>query len=169
MSSMTSSGIQKQKSIYKKTIKIFGPPGTGKTHTLIERVLKGYLKKGVHPRDIAFISFTNKAVNTARDRALTTFPHFSVDDFMRFKTLHKYCRRYFKEEVFDPKNCMLDYAMEAKIIKTSDNRLADDNFTYKDWSLGVYDKARNMLEDPKLVYKRETYKKDSLDVFLRKI
>ena len=169
MSSMTSSGIQKQKSIYKKTIKIFGPPGTGKTHTLIERVLKGYLKKGVHPRDIAFISFTNKAVNTARDRALATFPHFSVDDFMRFKTLHKYCRRYFKEEVFDPKNCMLDYAMEAKIIKTSDNRLADDNFTYKDWSLGVYDKARNMLEDPKLVYKRETYKKDSLDVFLRKI
>ncbi|MAL09355.1 MAG: hypothetical protein CMF74_06800, partial [Maricaulis sp.] len=160
---------QKQKSIYKKTIKIFGPPGTGKTHTLIERVLKGYLKKGVHPRDIAFISFTNKAVNTARDRALATFPHFSVDDFMRFKTLHKYCRRYFKEEVFDPKNCMLDYAMEAKIIKTSDNRLADDNFTYKDWSLGVYDKARNMLEDPKLVYKRETYKKDSLDVFLRKI
>ena len=39
---------------------------------------------------------------------------------MRFKTLHKYCRRYFKEEVFDPKNCMLDYAMEAKIIKTSE-------------------------------------------------
>ena len=64
---------------------------------------------------------------------------------------------------------MLDYAMEAKIIKTSDSRLADDNFTYKDWSLGVYDKARNMLQDPRLVYKKESYKKDNLDVFCRKI
>ena len=64
---------------------------------------------------------------------------------------------------------MLDYALQAKIIKTSDARLADDNFTYKDWSLGIYDKARNMLEDPVLIYKKETYKRDNLDVFLRKI
>ena len=64
---------------------------------------------------------------------------------------------------------MLDYALQTKIIKQSDHRLSDDNFTYKDWSLGVYDKARNMLEDPKIVYKKESYKRDSLDVFLRKI
>ena len=56
--------------LYKKTIKIFGPPGTGKTYTLIERVLKNYLRKGVQPSDIAYLSFTNKAVNTAVKRAL---------------------------------------------------------------------------------------------------
>ena len=169
MTIMQSLKNQKQKQIYKKTIKIFGPPGTGKTYTLIERILKKYLQKGVHPKDIAFISFTNKAVNTAVDRALAHFTKYTIDDFQRFKTLHKYCRRYFEEEVFDPKACMLDYALQTKIIKTSDKRLSDDGFMYKDWSLGIYDKARNMLEDPLLVYKKESYKKDNLDIFARKI
>ena len=169
MNTTVNLGLQKQKQIYKKTIKIYGPPGTGKTHTLIERILKKYLDKGIHPMDIAFISFTNKAVNTARDRALAAFPKYIEDDFARFKTLHKYCKKYFEEEVFDPKACMLDYALQAKIIKTTDSRLSDDNFLYKDWSLGIYDKARNMMEDPILVYKKESYKKDSLDVYVRKI
>tara|TARA_R100001015_G_C4634496_1_gene201108 strand:- start:6 stop:1631 length:1626 start_codon:yes stop_codon:yes gene_type:complete len=161
--------LQRHKALYKKTVKIFGPPGTGKTHTLVERVLKGHLSKGVLPIEIAFISFTNKAVNTAIDRALNAFPQFDSDDFARFKTLHKFCRKYFEEEVFDPKACMLDYALQAKIIKTSDSRLSDDNFTYKDWSLGVFDKARNMMIDPITVYKKEQNKMDSLDVFIRKI
>ena len=169
MLTMKNLELQKTNSLHRKTVKIFGPPGTGKTYTLIERVLKGYLNKGVHPSNIAFISFTNKAVNTAVERAIKTFPEFNVEDFSRFKTLHKYCRQYFEEEVFDPKDCMLDYALNANIIKSSDERLADDNYMYKDWSLGVYDKARNMMLDPELVWKLESYQKDSLDVYFRKI
>ena len=163
------SELKNLKSLYHKTVKIFGPPGTGKTHTLIERVLKKYLSKGIKPNEIAFISFTNKAVNTAIERAMKAFPKYNSDDFERFKTLHKYCRRYFEEEVFDPKDCMIDYALQTKIVKSSDKRLADDNFTYKDWSLSIYSKARNMLTNPTEVYKRESYKRDSLDVFIRKI
>ncbi|QGZ17633.1 ATP-dependent DNA helicase [Pelagibacter phage HTVC023P] len=155
--------------LYKKTIKIFGPPGTGKTYTLIERVLKSYLRRGVQPSDIAYLSFTNKAVNTAVRRAMDAFPNYTSEDFLRFKTLHTYCRRYFQEEVFDPKHCAIDFALQTKIIKTSDKRLADDSFAFKDWSLGIYSKARNLLSDPEEIYKKESYKKDSLTVFNRKI
>ena len=66
------------KQLYHKTIKIFGPPGTGKTYTLIEKVLKSYLKKGVRPQEIAYLSFTNKAVNTAVSRAIESFPSYTV-------------------------------------------------------------------------------------------
>ena len=100
---------------------------------------------------------------------MESFPNYTTDDFSRFKTLHTYCRRYFPEEVFDPKDCTIDFALKTKVIKTSDKRLADDNFMYKDWSLGVYSKARNLLIPPADAYKRESYKRDSLTVFLRKI
>ena len=83
----------------------------------------------------------------------------SVDiifDFERFKSHHKYCRRYFSEEAFDPKDCMIDFALQTKIVKQSDKRLSQDNFTYTDWSLGIYCKARNMLASPIQIYKEES-------------
>ena len=161
--------LKNLKSLYHKTIKIFGPPGTGKTETLISRVLNKALQNKISPQEIAFISFTNKAINTATSRALNAFPQYTSEDFYRFKTLHKYCRRYFEEDIFDPKDCMVDFALDGKIIKYSDKRLADDNFTYKDWSLGIYSKARNMMKSPQEVYKKESYQKDSLDILLKKI
>jgi superfamily I DNA/RNA helicase len=169
--STTQENLERQnlKKLRQKTVKIFGPPGTGKTETLISRVLNRALQNKISPQEIAFISFTNKAINTATARALDAFPQYTSEDFYRFKTLHKYCRRYFEEDIFDPKDCMVDFALEGKIIKYSDKRLADDNFMYKDWSLGIYSKARNMMKSPQEVYKKESYQRDSLDVLLKKI
>ena len=55
--------------------------------------------------------------------------------------------------------------LQTKVIKSSDKRLADDNFMYKDWSLGVYSKARNLLIAPEEAYKQEAIKEIHLLYF----
>ena len=51
---------------------ILGPPGTGKTENLL-RIVDRELKNGTPPDRIAFVSFTTKATNEARDRAKAKF------------------------------------------------------------------------------------------------
>ena len=55
-----------------KTKIILGPPGTGKTHTLLNRV-EEELARGTPPDRIAFLAFTKKAATEARDRAMKKF------------------------------------------------------------------------------------------------
>ena len=74
----------------------------------------------------------NDLMTYSQQVSLFVFPeniYKSHKDFERFKTLHKYCLRYFSEDVFDPKDCMIDFALQTKIVKTSDKRLSEDNFT----------------------------------------
>jgi DNA helicase-2/ATP-dependent DNA helicase PcrA len=74
-----------------KTIKIFGPPGTGKTTFLLE-TLERHLKDGYHPSQISFISFTKSAVQEARSRIAQRFTSYSLEkDFKWFRTLHSMC------------------------------------------------------------------------------
>jgi len=68
--------------------KIFGPPGSGKTTYLLSRVQQE-LEGGVSPARIGYFSFTRKAANEARDRAIEKFPHLHPKtDFPFFRTLH---------------------------------------------------------------------------------
>ena len=50
-----------------KTKIILGPPGTGKTHNLL-KLVEQELARGTPPDRIAFVAFTKKAANEARDR-----------------------------------------------------------------------------------------------------
>ena len=52
--------------------RIFGPPGTGKTTTLLNMVDEA-LSSGVTPNKIAFLAFTRKAAHEAKERACQRF------------------------------------------------------------------------------------------------
>jgi len=67
--------------------RIFGPPGTGKTTTLLNMVDKA-LESGIAPQEIAFLAFTRKAANEAKERASTRFGLDPKTDLYFFRTLH---------------------------------------------------------------------------------
>tara|TARA_R100001594_G_scaffold18862_2_gene36985 strand:- start:5692 stop:7218 length:1527 start_codon:yes stop_codon:yes gene_type:complete len=68
-------------------LRYFGPPGTGKTTTLLNLVDKA-LAEGMSASDIGYFAYTRKASNEARDRAVARFNLDPEKDFTYFRTLH---------------------------------------------------------------------------------
>ena len=73
--------------------KVIGPPGTGKTHTLLEKV-KEYVDNGTPLARIGYFAFTRKAAYEARDRFLKEFPNLNKKDLKYFQTLHSFTFNY---------------------------------------------------------------------------
>ena len=70
---------------------ILGPPGTGKTTTLLDLVDR-YIGQGVPPDRIAFLAFTRAAASEAVARAVTRF-NVPASSFPYFRTLHSLAYR----------------------------------------------------------------------------
>jgi DNA helicase-2/ATP-dependent DNA helicase PcrA len=68
--------------------KILGPPGTGKTTKLIAE-MKELLAKGVKPQAIAFVSFTKRAADHAKQRVMKEL-NLTEADLPWFRTLHSF-------------------------------------------------------------------------------
>ena len=86
-----------------KTI-VLGPPGTGKTTTLLNKV-DDYLKQ-TDPDKVGYFAFTQKAAYEARDRAIKKF-NLTEDDLPYFRTLHSLAFRKLgvkKEDVMQSRN-----------------------------------------------------------------
>jgi superfamily I DNA/RNA helicase len=79
--------------------KVIGPPGTGKTKTLLEKVIE-YKNAGTPLERIGYFAFTRKAAYEARDRFLEAFPELQKKDIKYFQTLHSLAFNYLglKEE-----------------------------------------------------------------------
>jgi len=73
-----------------KTLRIFGPPGTGKATALLD-VVERHLRDGVPAHEIGFVAFTQAAAREAKSRAIQVFPWLENDDLRWFRTIHSTC------------------------------------------------------------------------------
>jgi DNA helicase II / ATP-dependent DNA helicase PcrA len=92
---------------------VLGPPGTGKTTTLLGYV-DDELARGVPPDRIGYVTFTRRGADEAASRAVAKF-NLSRDQLPWFRTLHSLCFRRLgcgKEDVLEGKRLgeFADYA-----------------------------------------------------------
>ena len=80
-----------------KHLRIIAGAGSGKTRVLTMRIAYLIEKKGVNPRNILAITFTNKAANEMKKRIIEMLGKEGDGAFI--STIHSLCMRILKEEI----------------------------------------------------------------------
>lgn len=171
-----------------ETLRIFGPPGTGKTTTLINLVCEEVYDKGVSPEEIGFFAFNVKAAEEVRER-LARDPRLTGINPKRFKyvmNIHRFCRRNSPAaflNVVDLKNFAIEHGIAINVRKDYNAEEEDDEALEKvdNIYLDLIKKARstrrtlqdtfddlNAEESATLSYDELVYIKSSYDSFKNK-
>tara|TARA_R100001086_G_scaffold235113_1_gene157882 strand:- start:2258 stop:3775 length:1518 start_codon:yes stop_codon:yes gene_type:complete len=147
-------------------VKVFGPPGTGKTTFLINQVDKEVCE-GVLPRDIGYFAFTKRASTEAKQRAAQKFENLDIrKDFPYFRTLHSLAFQILsmkKEAMMDSEN----YNDFAKKIGENIGVEKDDDDFVKRTNNPILDQIN--LARVREIPLREHYHRSSMDIDWRKL
>ena len=124
---------------------IFGPPGTGKTHTLIN-IVREALASGTSPDKIGFVSFTRKSINEARERAGREL-NLEEKDVPYFRTLHSMGYRW--------------------LGLNSDNMVKDEDLRQIGEEMGMQIDGRNVRDEDGLLFNASKIGNRYLDMIAR--
>lgn len=121
---------------------ILGPPGTGKTTQLIS-MLESQIERGADPSDIAFVSFSRRAVREVIDRLDSSS---SDDDFPFFRTIHSTAFRLCglkRQDVLQPSHlAQFSETIGMRMRSTTDDPNLLWEGTLADQALGLWHLAR---------------------------
>jgi len=135
----------------------FGPPGTGKTTTLLNQVDE-LLVGGMPPTSIGYFAFTRKAAHEARDRAVNRFGLDPENDFTYFRTLHSLAFLLLglnNSDILSDSN-LKEFGNTVGVDLSSTNEsVEDDGFSILRSNhpiMRCIDIARNTLQGPEYAY-----------------
>ena len=142
-----------------KPLLIVAGPGTGKTHTLIQRIAYLIREQKVPPQEILAVTFTNKAAQEMKNRLIKLLGEDSALPFVA--TFHGLCLRLLMENENTNHLTVIDDSDQKRLLGYIYNKeLAKKSSLdppFKEVHKAILDAKQNMLS-PFDVYKTDTSK-----------